>query len=209
MKEKYDEAVFDFFTSDEDRFLMMRKIAQHEPKVRETLVHSFWKKLEQELRKRYYAKNEDWIVRFSDKWSVGDNKLMVYREEWDYFKDSLPLVAVAFEWLYLGRYPFLGIITDREKHMEEGFDIGKIHEDLKTSIKNNPAVVGEKNPWWPISRHTSVNLSSHEQLVGILPGENESNTISNLIMNVEEYTSALDEFMSNNDNLKGYQSKPT
>lgn len=200
MNEKYNEAVFQFFTEDEDRFLMMGKIAQHEPKVRKELVESFWTKLQQELAKKF-SEEAGWVVRFSNDWNMPSNKLMIYKKSWDFYADEFPLISFSFQHLFFGEQPIMGVFVNRERYTKEGYNITKIMERIR-SKKEKLAELGinKEADWFATMQNTLLNLSNYDNLTAILP-KNEKDTMENLVKKVGEYIADLEEFMERNNDL--------
>lgn len=205
MNKKYNKAVFEFFTADEDRFLMMGKIAQHEPKVKKELIQDFWEKLKQKLEKHFKTKSEDWVVRFSDDWNTWNNKIVIYKKDWCFNNHKFPLVCLAFESLYENNHPFLGILN-RRKFYDKKFNIDEIIELLRaTPTIEALGVVNKKNRSWAIYQHLKrFHLKDHENLANILPN-NADKTMAFLIADAESLATALEDFMIEHDNLKAYK----
>jgi hypothetical protein len=203
MNEKYNKEVFQFFTEDEDRFLMMGKIAEHESKVKKELIKSFWKTLEKRLKKQFEAKEGDWVVRTSDNWEFQFNKIVIYRKSWCFNGHGFPLVCVAFESLHENNDPFLGILN-RRKFYNEIFDVDLINQ--KIGKTESLTIFGQDNinTSWAVRRHLNFHLKNYENLANLLP-VNAEETISFLIADVELYTAALEKFMKENNNLAAYK----
>ncbi|MFK7948065.1 MAG: hypothetical protein AB8G11_10760 [Saprospiraceae bacterium] len=205
MNKKYNKAVFEFFTEDEDRFLMMGKIVEHQSRVKTELIKFFWEKLQQKLEEKFSDKEGDWIVRFSDDWDFPNNKIVIYKKSWCFYKHNFPLVCVAFESLYQNNHPFLGILSDRIGYGNTSYyDIDKINIKLRATPAINLLGIDDDDFHWSVWQHLNFHLKDFENLANLLP-ENAEKTINFLIADVERYTIALEDFMIDNDNLKAYK----
>lgn len=205
MNETYNKEVFEFFTEDKDRFLMMGKIIEHQSIVKTELILAFWESLKEKLEAYFSAKNEDWIVRFSDNWNCPINKIAIYKKSWCFNKHDFPLVCVAFESLYENNHPFLGILVDRIGYGDTGyFKVDKINSALRETSAIMQLGQDDKNTFWPVWQHLNFHLKDFENLANLLP-VNAKKTIDFLISDVERYAVALEEFMIENDNLKAFK----
>ena len=153
MNEKYNQEVFKFFTEDKNRFLMMGKIAQHESKVKKELIKSFWVELKDQLHKIFNEKNEDWIVEFSEDFTVSHNKIIIYRKKWLPTDDQFPIISTAFEQLASGQQPFIGVIVNINN---KSYNVEGIKQHIRNSAKFENLRINTKNKWWPIMRDTAL-----------------------------------------------------
>jgi len=199
MNEKYTKEVFNFFTENQERFITMGKIAQHEPNVRKELIEGFWKKLKARLKKKF--EKENWSVKFSDDFTVSHNKIMIYREEWPRHYEAFPLITVAFEHLLWRLQPFIGILVFYDN---KEYDIEGIKNLMRSSKEFSDLGIDKKGKWYPIRRDTSLSLMDYDRLVDILP-EKEEKTMNSLEQEAIRYAEVLDDFMNANDNLKEYR----
>lgn len=205
MNEKYNKEVFEFFTADEDRFLMMGKIAQHEPKVKQELIRGFWEQLKVKLEEHFKAKGEDWVVFLSDDWKAWNTKIVICKKSWYFENHDFPLISVALESLYENNHPFLGILN-RRKFYDKKFNIDKIIAEMRaTPTIKTLGVANKKNLSWAIYQHLKrFHLKNYENLVHLVSA-NAEKTMNFLIPEVEQYTTALEDFMIEHDNLKAYK----
>ncbi len=201
MNKKYTDEVFKFFTEDEERFLMMGKIAQHEPNVKRELIQGFWEELKVILKTEFEGKNEDWEVKFSDDFSIFYNKILLCRKEWPRDHNEYPLVSIAIESLFWGNQPFIGVLVI---YTNDSYETEGIKELIRRAEQFSDLGIEKKNKWYPVMRDTSLSLVDYERLVDILPAK-KSKTIESLILETRRYTEALDGFMKANNYLRAYR----
>lgn len=184
---KYEEAVFEFFTKPEN-FETMIRVNEHADRVMKKVIEDFWEALRKSLQQKFKSKEEDWVVTYSGDFEERYCKLWIYRDSWlNRNHRSRPIMAVAFENLHLGEKPFLGITPDADSKLYRP-------ESLKSVIQSLPETENytkNSNKWWACWVYFSLNFGQTSNLVNILP-DNRENYITEFTEEAIRLTEILD-----------------
>lgn len=184
---KYEDAVFEFFTRPEN-FETMIRVNEHADRVMKQIVKDFWEALREQLQEGFRHKDKDWVIKYSGDFEERYCKLWIYRESWLTRNDrSRPIMAIAFENLHLGEKPFLGITPDAVSKLYKS-------DSLRSDIQSLPEIdnyTKNSNKWWACWVYFSLNFGQTSNLSNILP-DNRDNYITELTEEAIRLTEILD-----------------
>ncbi len=171
---KYENAVFAFFTEPEN-FETMIRVNEHADFVMKKVILDFWGRVKDSVSNKLISKHEDWVITFAGNLEGSDGKMWAYRKSW--FPTDIidrPDIAVAFGNLYLKEKAYIGITINEQttlynkKNLIEGILALKGLNDYEHEI----------DEWWVCWKYFEIHGKNPESLISILPANREAKIVN-------------------------------
>lgn len=158
MKDKYNEAVYDFFTEPHN-FRTMVEVASHRDELSKKIILEFWNDVKA-LVEAKYPKNQGWKVAFNKPYT----EFWVYNKSWGENGDEA-VVSIGIDDIQYGGKPNVGIFVDNTKFF---FDCKQIAVSLR-KISELDKYEDEDDSIWIKWQFLPFDFTEHKNLVEILP----------------------------------------
>ncbi len=176
MTSKYDEAVFEFLTKEEN-FSAVCEISENFPKIKDRLIKEFWGEAKEGLKRKVNEKEKKWDIKedFIDKpwhqmgfWFASGN------------------IRVTFEYLSSNLLYGLWRNPDNKEKFEE--KVKQYTEEIETRLKNNREMKYTSHSFLAAYKLTDYNFKTNETLKRILPHNRSefANELADLLFELTE-----------------------
>lgn len=164
MTKSYDEEMFDFFTSTDENFLNLCKIARHLPSVKDKLLETFWEEVQNELL-RLVTPGGEWKVLRLGTIKGATSKLMLYKTSWGRVDDGCPQLAISYEALAGNTWygPFI------HNHSMELNHAAVVSYLRKLEIASD--YEKDNETWYPFFARTGLDFNNDDSYSSILPAK--------------------------------------
>ncbi len=188
MNSEYEEAVYEFFTQ-EDNFKTIAEIADKAEAVSARIIKEFWLDLEVKLNEEINNWGDGWKCNLSSAFEKRYTGLQVYHDNW--VNDSGQVFfSIRFEGLpkdYEAPYVGIWVFGDVKSHDSVG-----ISEDV-LSLANLKGYKSDSHKYWINWKHMPFKWDTYSEIAKILPETEARKTeIENAIAEVKMLKSAIE-----------------
>jgi len=195
--EDYDNAVFNFFCSEEN-FLDMCKVAFHQPYIKKRLLDEFWQLVQNKLKVKALADEKGYKVKLTGDIKDARTKIMLYKTAWPHYKDQ-PAVSVAIQRLSANTWPFFGPWINQDNQAAQLDKIRGFAISYMETKKLQNEFEKDDDKWFPFFKALDLDFKTDTEFVKILPVNREmtSNDVAEQVWAFTmEFDSYLDKIVS-------------
>lgn len=158
MKDKYNEAVYDFFT-EPDNFRTMVDVASHRDGLTKKIIQDFWSDVKTLIEVKL-PKGRGWKVEFEKPYE----DFWIYNKSWGGIGDDA-VVSIGIDDISYGGKPNVAILVDNYNTL---FNFKKIARSLR-DIPELDKYDDINDPMWIKWQFLPFDFAEHKNLVEILP----------------------------------------